>query len=77
MRDLGGEGVGSSASALQVATMCREDAGPLVRQTSIALWRQHSLGTVWHLWGSPEENLRERACVVTAGGSDYFGVVSC
>lgn len=74
MRDLGGEGVGSRASSLQVATMCRGDAGPLVRQTSIGLWMQHSLGTVWHLWGSCKENLRERASVVTAGGSDCFGV---
>lgn len=54
--------------------MCRGDAEPLVKQTSIELWIQHSLGTVWHLWGSPKENLRERAIVVTAGGSDCFSV---
>jgi len=71
MGDLGGEGVGSSASSPQVATMC---AGPLARQASMGLWMQHSLGTVWHLWGSPGENLRERASVVTAGDSDCFGV---
>lgn len=32
MWDLGGEGVGSSASALQVATMCKDNAGPLVNK---------------------------------------------
>lgn len=32
MWDLGGEGVGSSASALPVATMCKGDAGPLVNK---------------------------------------------
>lgn len=33
-----------------------------------------SLGTVWHLWGSSEVNSREGGSVVTAGGSDCFGV---
>lgn len=74
MKDLGAGGVGHSASAPKVAAMCRGEAEPLVKQTSIELWIQDSLGTVWYLWGSPEENLRERATVVTAGGTDCFSV---
>lgn len=41
--------------------------GHQVRQTYKGWW-------MWHLWGSPEENLRERASMLTAGDGDYFGV---